>query len=107
MFIVASSGFRELLVEREVAERQSSCELEVDVVAADILNRLEVGGMYVWMFLVMYSKHLILWLTHEWLREMSVSRLECGIHDKLDIYPVHGTFYFPWHRHQIEGTNGF
>ena len=34
-------------MEREVAERQSSCELEVDVVAADILNRLEVGGMFV------------------------------------------------------------
>ena len=28
----------------EDIERQSTCELEVDVVAADILNRLEVGG---------------------------------------------------------------
>ena len=28
----------------EDVERQSTCELEVDVVAADILNRLEVGG---------------------------------------------------------------
>ena len=28
----------------EDIERQSICELEVDVVAADILNRLEVGG---------------------------------------------------------------
>ena len=25
-------------------ERESTCELEVDVVAADILNRLEVNG---------------------------------------------------------------
>ena len=23
------------------------------------------------------------------------------------IYPLCGIFYFPWHRHQIEGTNGF
>ena len=23
------------------------------------------------------------------------------------IYPLCGVFYFPWHRHQIEGTNGF
>ena len=28
----------------EDIERQSTCELEVDVVAADILNRLEVVG---------------------------------------------------------------
>ena len=25
----------------------------------------------------------------------------------LHIYPLCGIFYFPWHRHQIEGTNGF
>ena len=30
-----------------------------------------------------------------------------GVHDRLHIYPLHGIFYFPWHRHQIEGTNGF
>ena len=23
------------------------------------------------------------------------------------IYPLCGIFYFPWHRHQVEGTNGF
>ncbi|KAI0225629.1 hypothetical protein LSAT2_023636 [Lamellibrachia satsuma] len=34
---------QELLVDREVAARQSSCQLEVDVVAADIINRLEIG----------------------------------------------------------------
>ena len=32
-------------MDREVAARQSSCQLEVDVVAADIINRLEIGGM--------------------------------------------------------------
>ena len=37
----------------------------------------------------------------------SFSRLECGIHDRLHIYPLCGIFYFPWHRHQIEGTNSF
>ena len=40
-------------------------------------------------------------------RELSFSRLECGVHDRLHIYPLCGVFYFPWHRHQIEGTNGF
>ena len=40
-------------------------------------------------------------------RELSFSRLECGVHDRLHIYPLCGVFYFPWHSHQIEGTNGF
>ena len=40
-------------------------------------------------------------------RELSFSRLECGVHDRLHIYPLCGIFYFPWHRHRIEGTNGF
>ena len=40
-------------------------------------------------------------------RELSFSRLECGVHDRLHIYPLCGIFYFPWHSHQIEGTNGF
>ena len=40
-------------------------------------------------------------------RELSFFRLECGVHDRLHIYPLCGIFYFPWHRHQIEGTNGF
>ena len=30
--------------------------------------------------------------------DVSFSRLECGIHDRLHIY-------FPWHRHQIEGAD--
>ena len=25
----------------------------------------------------------------------------------LSVYPLCGIFYFPWHRHQIEGTDGF
>ena len=33
--------------------------------------------------------------------------LECGVYDRLHIYPLCGIFYFPWRRHQIEGTNGF
>ena len=43
-------------------------------------------------------------LTQEWLRELSFSRLECGVHDRLHIYPL-----CTWHshRHQIEGTNSF
>ena len=26
---------------------------------------------------------------------------------QVTVYPLCGIFYFPWHRHQIEGTNGF
>ena len=54
-----------------------------------------------------YSKQPIFGLTQEWLRELSFSRLECGVHDRLHSYPLCGIFYFPWQRHQIEGTNGF
>ena len=57
-------------------------------------------------FLVMYSKQRILGLTQEWFRELSFSRLECGVHDRLHIYRLCRIFSFPWHRHQIEGTNG-
>ena len=32
-----------------------------------------------------YSKQPIFWLTQEWFRELSFSRLECGVHDKLHI----------------------
>ena len=53
------------------------------------------------------SKQPICGLTQEWFRELSFSRLECGVHDRLHIYPLCGIFYIPWHRHQREGTNGF
>ena len=33
-----------------------------------------------------YSKHPIFGLTQEWFRELSFSRLECGVHDKLPIF---------------------
>ena len=36
---------RDLLLDEDV-KRVSSCELEVDIVAADILNRLQVDGLY-------------------------------------------------------------
>ena len=52
-------------------------------------------------------KQPILGLTQEWFRELAFSRPECGVHDRIDIYPLCGNFYFPWHRHQIEVTNGF
>ena len=35
-----------------------------------------------------YSKQPIFGLTQEWLRELSFSRLECGVHDRLHIYPL-------------------
>ena len=37
---------------------------------------------------------LLPWLV--WLRD--------GIHNRWHIYPQYGIFYFPWHRHQEEGT---
>ena len=53
----------------------------------------------------------ILQTVHLWgntglVRDLSFSRLECEVHNTLHIYPLCGIFYFPWHRHQIEGTNG-
>ena len=35
------------------------------------------------------------------------SCIHYGVHDRLHIYPLYEIFYFPWHRHHIEGTNGF
>ena len=36
-------------------------------------------------------------------------RVGGGVHDRQLHIPVRtgGVFYFPWHRHQIEGTDGF
>ena len=60
------------------------------------------------MFLVSILQTAHLWAnTGVVFRELSFSRLECGVHDRLHIYPLCGIFYFPWHRHQIEGTNVF
>ena len=68
---------------------------------------IALGKVFLVLNYSIYSKQPILGLTQEWFRELSFSRLECGVHDKLHIYPLCGIFYFPWHRHQIEGTNGF
>ena len=54
-----------------------------------------------------YSKQPILGLTLEWFRELSLSRLDGGVHDRLHIYPPCEIFFHSWHRHQIEGTDGF
>ena len=60
------------------------------------------------MFLVSILQTAHLWAnTGVVFRELSFFRLECGVHDRLHIYPLCGIFDFPWHRHQIEGTNGF
>ena len=58
-------------------------------------------------FGLQYSKPTIRGLTQDWLRESSFTRLECGVHDSLHIYPLCGIFYFPCHIHQTEGTIGF
>ena len=44
-----------------------------------------VGGMQFLVLSYVYSKQPIFGLTREWLRELSFSRLECGVHDKLHI----------------------
>ncbi len=64
-------------------------------------NRRQSDSAYVLSYV--YSKQPIFWLTQEWFRE-----LYCVVHDKLHISSVDWwDLYFPWHRHQIEGTNGF
>ena len=57
-------------------------------------------------FRYILHKQPILGLTQEWFRELPFSRLECGVHNRLHIYPLCWIFHFHWHRHPIEGTNG-
>ena len=40
---------------------------------------------YILVLSYVYSKQPIFGLTQEWLRELSFSRLECGVHDRLHI----------------------
>ncbi len=55
-----------------------------------------------------YSKQAIFGLTQEWFRELSFSRLECGVHDKLHFSSADWwDLLLPLHRHQIERTDGF
>ena len=42
-------------------------------------------GFLVLSYVGLYSKQAIFGLTQEWFRELSFSRLECGVHDKLHI----------------------
>ena len=37
---------------------------------------------------IVYSKQPIFGLTKEWFRELSSSRLECGVHDRLVSHPM-------------------
>ena len=70
------------------------------------------GACFIFFFFFLFLVS-ILQTAHLWantgvvFRELTFSRLEYGVHDRLHIYPLCGIFYFPWHRHQIEGTNGF
>ena len=73
-----------------------------------IVARVKFTSTRLSFFLVSILQTAHLWAnTGVVFRELSFSRLECGVHDRLHIYPMCGIFYFPWHRHQIEGTNGF
>ena len=65
-----------------------------------------------WYFLVTFFlssvtvKQSNLSILHRFVLELSFSKSDV-VHDKLHI-PLRtgGMFYFPWHRHQIEGTDG-
>ena len=50
---------------------------------------------------VVSSKQQKLGLT----QELSFSRISESY--RLQLYPLCGIFYFPWHRHQLEGITGF
>ena len=56
-------------------------------------------GFYVQDFLILSCilQTVHFGLTQEWFRELYFSRLECGVHDMLHVYPLCGIFYFPWH----------
>ena len=36
-----------------------------------------------------------------------IDQVEYGVHGRLHIYPLCGIIDVPWHRHQVEGINGF
>ena len=40
-------------------------------------------------------------------RVIIFNQVECGVQDRLHIYPLCGVFYFPWNRQQIEGIKCF
>ena len=48
------------------------------------MKQIQVASLFLVLSYV-YSKQPILGLTQEWFRELSFSRLECGVHDKLHI----------------------
>ena len=48
-----------------------------------------------------YSKQPVFGLTQEWLKEVWSPR------QGICLFPLCGIFDLPWHRHQIEETNGF
>ena len=71
-------------------------------------DTLKAVGPFYLVFLVSILQTSHLWTnTGVVSRELSFSRLECGVHDRLHIYPLCGIFYFPMHSHHIEGTIGF
>ena len=57
------------------------------MIQCDTISQADKGYGTMGQILVssVYSKHPIFGLTQEWLRELSFSRLECGVHDKLHI----------------------
>ena len=70
-------------------EKQKKIEAEVD-------GQCECGHVgYV------FSKQPILGIRQEWLRGVESPTVD------LSVYPLCGIIYFPWHRHQTEGTDGF
>ena len=50
-----------------------------------VFNQSETASCLFLVLSYVYSKQPIFGLTQEWFRELSFSRLECGVHDMLHI----------------------
>ena len=93
--------FRGMALRSVISDLELSCGSWVLYILFDIINQENVNFLD-----LSYSKQPIFGLTQGGL-ELSFSRLECGVHDRLHIHPLCGIFYFSWHGHQIEGANAF
>ena len=57
--------------------------------------------------LALDQDYLYLYALFDQRRVDIIDQVEYGVHNRLHIYPLCGIFYFPWHRHQMEETDGF
>ncbi len=62
------------------------------------MTRLQVHSIDLYLYTIFNQRRLDI---------IDQIKLKYGVHNRLHIYPLCGIFYFHWHRHQVEGTNGF